>query len=180
MVKALIIIDMVESYKLDTYNAEEILKNQLRLIDAFNSKSYPVIMVMGDTNAPSNPVMVRLWGNESEEHAKKGIDQLVPELQNSKYSKMIKKPEYDAFFRTDLEEYCKNNNIDELYFCGVYSGVCVFFSAAGAAMRGIQPYLVVDAASSESPEWHERNSENFQVLLGPLITSDDLIKEIKN
>ena len=178
MVKGLIIIDMSKSYKLDTYNAQEILDNQLKLIDIFNKKNLPVIVVTGDENAEPNPVMVKLWGNETEENAKKGLNELVPEIKNAKYSKLIKKPEYDAFFKTDLEEYCKSKNIDELYFCGVYSGVCVFFSAAGAAMRRIQPYLVTDASSTEKPEWHKRNCENFKELLGPLITTKNLINEL--
>ncbi len=54
------------------------------------------------------------------------------------------------FLRTNLEEYCKKKKINEIYLCGVYSGCCVYFSGAGAAMRGIQPYLVTDASSSES------------------------------
>ena len=86
----------------------------------------------------------------------------------------------DAFFRTDLEEYCEKKKIDELYFCGVYSGVCVYFSAAGAAMRGIQPYLVTDASSTEHLNWHKRNCDNFKTVLGPLITTKQLLRKISN
>lgn len=175
MVKALIIIDMSKSYKLDTYNAQEILDNQVKLIDAFNAKNLPVIVVTGDPDAPSNPVMKKLWGNESEDNAKNGLNDLVPEIANAKYSKLIKKAEYDAFLNTDLKDYCDDNDIDELFFCGVYSGACVYFSAAGAAMRHIQPYLITDAASTEKPEWHEKNCNNFKTVIGPLITTDELL-----
>lgn len=178
MVKGLIIIDMSKSYRLDTYNAQEILDNQLKLIDAFNEKNLPVIVVTGDENAKPNPVMLKIWGNENEENKNKGLNDLVPEIVNAKYSKMIVKTQYDSFFRTDLEKYCETNNIDELYFCGVYSGVCVFFSAAGAAMRAIQPYLVTDGASTEKPEWHQKNCDNFKDLLGPLITTNQLLNEL--
>ena len=168
---------MAKSYRLDTYNAQEILDNQLRLIDAFNEKKLPVIIVTGDKSKP-NPVMVRLWGNESSDLKKRGLDVIVPEIAKAKRTKLIKKSEYDAFFRTDLESFCKKKKIDELYFCGVYSGVCVYFSAAGAAMRGIQPYLVIDAASTEQPSWHKKNCASFKMLLGPLITTKQLLKEI--
>ena len=180
MVKGLIIVDMSKSYRLDTYNAQKILDNQVKLIDAFNERRLPVIITTGNPKSKPNPIMIRLWGNESEENEKRGLNSLVPEIANAKCSKLIKKPEYDAFFRTDLEEYCKKKKIDELYFCGVYSGVCVYFSAAGAAMRGIQPYLVTDASSTEHLNWHKRNCDNFKTVLGPLITTKQLLRKISN
>ncbi len=110
---------MVKSYKLDTYNAQEILNNQLKLINAFSNKNLPIIVVAGDQKEKSNPVMLRLWGDENKKHKKTGLtnlNELVPEIADAKYSKLILKSEYDAFFRTDLEKYCEENNIDELYF----------------------------------------------------------------
>lgn len=175
MVKALIIIDMSKSYKLDTYNAQEILDNQLKLIDAFNAKDLPVIVVTGDFDTSSNPVMKKLWGNESEDNEKLGLNDLVSEIANAKYSKLVKKSEYDAFLNTNLKDYCDSNNIDELYFCGVYSGVCVYFSVAGAAMRHIQPYLVTNGASTENADWHKTNCTNFKGVLGPLVTTEELL-----
>lgn len=178
MVKGLIIIDMSKSYRQDTYNAKEILDNQLKLISAFNKKKLPVIIVTGKKKKKSNPVMQRLWGDESEELAKKGLTELVSEIEKAKRSKLIKKEEYDAFFKTDLEKFCKKKKINELYFCGVYSGACVYFSAAGAAMRGIQPHLVIDGASTEKKNWHKDNCNKFKTMLGPLITTKELLKKL--
>lgn len=176
MVKGLIIIDMVKSYKKDTYNPKEILANQILLIKKFRMQNLPVIIVKGDERGKINPVMQRLWGDESKKNGKKGLNELVPAIMSAERTKLVKKKEYDSFFRTDLEKYCKKEKIDVLYFCGVYSGVCVYFSAAGAAMRGIQPYLVTDASSTEKPSWHKRNCQNFKTILGPLIKTKELIK----
>jgi isochorismate hydrolase len=178
MARGLIIIDMVKSYRLDTYNVKEILNNQIKLIDAFNKHKLPVIVVTGDPKAKPNPVMVRIWGNEAKKYKKKGLNKLVPEIAEAKYNKLIKKSQYDAFFKTDLERYCKNKKIDKLYFCGVYSGVCVYFSGAGAAMRRIQPYLVTDASSTESLKLHKKNCIDFKEIIGQLITTKELLKEI--
>lgn len=179
MVKALIIIDMSKSYKLDTYNATEILDNQLKLIKHFDEKKLPIILVGGKSNGETNPVMVNLWGDETEVYEQRGLNELMPELLNAPYTKRIFKSEYDAFFRTDLEDYCKEKNINELYFCGVYSGCCVLFSAAGAAMRQIQPYLVVDGSSTEQESWHKNNCNKFKTVIGPLITTAELINKLK-
>jgi len=81
--------------------------------------------------------MDRLWGEELEENPKD--KEIIKELQKYTYDKIIKKTEYDVFYKTDFEKYCKEKNIDELYFTGVYSGACVFFSASAAAIREYNP-----------------------------------------
>jgi len=184
MVKALVIIDMIKAAKADAENYEEIIKNQLKLINEFNKNKLPVIIVTGKPRKKKNYVMNKLWGDEDKENKKKGIDKLDSRIEKAKRSKLLKKPEYDVFFQTDFEEYCKKKNIDEVYLCGVYSGCCVYFSGAGAAMRGIQPYLVTDASSGPKKElvskgWNKNTLERFKLLIGPLITTKELIKEIK-
>jgi nicotinamidase-related amidase len=70
------------------------------------------------------------------------------------------------------------HRITELYFCGIYSGCCVYFSAADSAMRGIQPYLVIDASSSTSARQHALNRANFEAMLGPVMTTNQVLKSI--
>ena len=176
MVKALIIIDMIKGNTLDIYNSNEIISNQVKLIEEFNKNNLPVIVVTGKSDAEKNPVMQRLWGDEFTDEPEK--KELIPEVANSKHSIIIEKSEYSAFFQTRLEQYCKDNNIDELYFTGVYSGVCVYFSAVDAAYRKIQPYLVTDASTTEKQEWHDRNCNQFETVIGPLIRTEDVIKSL--
>ena len=176
MVKALIIIDMIKGNMKNLYNAKEIINNQLQLIQQFNKRSYPVIIVTGHKRSSSNPVMLRLWGKEFV--GKPHLKELIPKIKNTRKNKIIQKEAYSAFFKTDLEKYCKQNKIKELYFCGVYSGVCVYFSAVDAAYRHIQPYLVSDASSTENKVWHKENSRRFQRVIGPLITTKQLLKEM--
>ncbi len=49
--------------------------------------------------------MDRLWGEELEENPKD--KEIIKELQKYTYDKIIKKPEYDVFYKTDFEKYCK-------------------------------------------------------------------------
>lgn len=176
--KALIIIDMFEGYAEECYNREKVIKNQVQLIDAFQKKNLPVIIVEGDKNSTPNPVMVRLWGHEFEGEPQKV--ELVPELRKVEGAKYVGKSEYSAFFRTELEQYCKDSNIDEMYFCGYSSGVCVYFSAADAAMRRILPILVTDASTTNVEEWHMKTIKRFQEVVGPAKTTQETIEDIKN
>jgi len=177
MVKALIIIDMIKGNTLDIYNPDEIISNQVKLIEEFNKHNLPIIVVTGKSNAKKNPVMQKLWGDEFADEPEK--KELISEIANSKHSIIIEKPEYSAFFQTELEQYCKENNIDELYFTGVYSGCCVYFSAVDAVYRKIQPYLVTDASTTEKQEWHDRNCNQFETVIGPLIKTQKVIESLK-
>ena len=183
MVKALFIIDMIKAAKTDTHNYEGIIKNQLKLIDEFNKNKLPVIIITGKPRKKKNQVMLKLWGDEDKVNAKKGLDKLDSRIEKAKRTKLLKKSEYDMFFQTDLEEYCRKKKIDEIYLCGVYSGCCIYFSGAGAAMRGIQPYLVTDAAGGPRKDlvsggWQQNTFKRFKLMIGQLITTKELIKEL--
>lgn len=133
MVKALIIIDMLEGYMKDTDNSQRIIQNQIDLINAFKNQGLKVIFTIPDLQKMAeNPVMYRLWGEEFKDdpEAKK----IVKELRKFDYDKIVEKSEYSAFYKTDLEEYCHQNAIDELYFTGIFCGCCVTFSAVDACL----------------------------------------------
>lgn len=180
--KALIIIDMNARDVKMLYNRTAVLNNQLKLIEAFRKRKQKIILVGGSlagrvlARSKRNPVIARLWGPEGE-HDPEG-NKIIPELMHAHHDKYVNKSEYSAFFKTDLERYCKKNKIDALYFCGIYAGCCVYFSAADAAMRRIQPYLVVDASSSGSPAWHRKHVRNFTRFIGPAVTTNAVLKKI--
>ena len=78
-----------------------------------------------------------------------------------------------------MEQICKKEKITELYLAGISSGCCVYFTAADAAMRGIQPILVTDASGAPDEKTHRRNEENYRDLLGPIISTNKLIEKLK-
>lgn len=179
--KALIIIDMFVRDVKDRKDKHILIKNQLRLIEAFRKAKQKVILAGGEKSGnPTNhinPVMVRLWGPEESKNPEE--NKIVGELLNSYYDYYIPKKEYSAFFKTRLESICKKEKINGLYLAGISSGVCVFFTAADAAMRGIQPFIVTDASGAPSLKTHKKNLEKYKDILGPAITTKELIKKLK-
>lgn len=178
MTRALIIIDMLARDVHKLYNRKTILKNQVALMRAFTERMEKVILVGGPKSGVPrkklNPVMRKLWGNENSQDPSK--NKVIPALLGEHFDLYIDKPEYSAFFKTKLAQYCKQNKINELYFCGIYAGCCVYFSAADAAMRGIQPYLVIDAVASPSPKRTKMNADNFKTFIGPVVKTSELIR----
>jgi nicotinamidase-related amidase len=185
--KALIVIDFVNEYKDDIYADKKVIPNTLRLISHFKKKKWPVIAAIPyPSKLGDNPVMIHLWGEEIKDD--KNLDKtkirvnkgnrkrdLIPELLDVKWDKIVKKTEYSAFYKTSLETYCKQKNIDELYFAGIYSGVCVHYSGVDAAMRRIMPVLVTDASTTENKEWHKENCKQWKIKIGKITTSKKLL-----
>ncbi|MHA1721274.1 MAG: isochorismatase family cysteine hydrolase [Promethearchaeota archaeon] len=180
--KALVIIDMFKGYMKDTDNPKKIIKNQVKLIKEFKKHKYKIIIVKATPKKTAeNPVMFRLWGEEFKDEPKS--KQLVDDLNKLKYDKTIIKTEYSVFYKTDFEKFCKQNKIDELYFTGVFSGCCVLFSAVDSAYRRIQPILITDATggprrSMVNKGWQQDTFKRFKLMIGPLITTNKLIKSL--
>ncbi len=184
--KALIIIDMIQAYSKDIYNDKKIINNQLKLIKAFQNKKLPVILsVPGKGIKPmngDNPISLYLWGDELEgdnkrKKGEKKIDR-IQELQGIKWDKIIRKPEYSSFFNTDLERYCKANKINELYLCGLYSGVCVHYTGIDAQYRRIWPILVSDGSTTSKPIAHKKNCKDFAEMVGKVFTTKEVINSL--
>ena len=188
MTKALIIIDMINADVPKRADKNELIKNQLKLIRAFQKRKYPVILTGGTIECDFNPVTHRLYGDE---YAGKNDDpkqaakeesydiDIIEELQNTKPDKIIRKCEYSAFYNTELDQYCKNKKISDLYFCGISSGCCVYFTAVDALYRKIQPNLITDASGSDNEKKHKQNAENFNSLIGPVLKTEQLLENLE-
>jgi len=183
MVKALIIIDMVQKYSQDIYADKKLVNNQLALISWFQKKQLPVIAAVPGKGISkqkgNNPIMIQLWGDElkgdNKRKSGKKLGDLIPELQHVTWNKLVKKPEYSAFYNTDLERYCKRRNITELYLCGIYSGVCVHYSGIDAAQRRIWPILITDASTTSNKKWHKDNCKRFAQIAGKITSTSKII-----
>lgn len=182
MVKALIVIDMLEGYMKDTHNPKEVIENIKKLAVAFHKKKYKLILsVPKFDRKEQNPVMIRLWGEEFKGDPEN--QKLVKDLRDIRFDKAIIKEEYSAFYKTDLEAYCAKNKIDELYLTGVFSGCCVSYTGLDAAYRHIQPYMVSDAAGGPkrgllSTYRHKITLSNFKQMMGPVVSTKELIDSI--
>ena len=183
MVKALIIIDMIQAYSKDINNDRKIVNNQLKLIKAFQKKKLPVILAVpgrGIKKMEDNPISLYLWGNELEGDDKREegekLQDLIKELRNIKWDKKIGKPEYSCFFNTDLEKYCKKKKISELYICGIYSGCCLHYTGVDAQYRRIWPILVSDCSTARGT--HKKNCKDFAQMVGKVFTTKEVLQNL--
>ena len=145
--KALLIIDMSNDFVSDEGNltvgkpAQAIVSNIIDAANEFIAKEQVVAICM-DAHEKDDPHF-ELWP----EHNVKGTwgQQLYNELQQW-YEKnkdnpnvvYIAKPEYDAFFQTELEVELKKRNVSKVHLTGVCTDICNFLTAYGAYARGFK------------------------------------------
>jgi nicotinamidase-related amidase len=72
------------------------------------------------------------WGQELYGELQKWFD----ENKNHPNVIYIGKPEYDAFFQTDLDEKLRAHNVTTVHLTGVCTDICNFLTAYGAYARG--------------------------------------------
>ncbi|WP_246055351.1 cysteine hydrolase family protein [Pseudalkalibacillus caeni] len=144
---ALLIIDMSNDFVHSEGSltagepAQAIVKHIIDLADDFLSRGQEVVVCMdaheeNDTHFelwPSHNVK-GTWGQELFGDLKAWFEQHKGD-ENVKY---IPKPEYDAFFNTDLESHLKAKNVEKVHLTGVCTDICDFLTAYGAYARGFK------------------------------------------
>lgn len=91
---------------------------------------------------------------------------------------------YSCFYENDrktstgLADYLKNNNVTDVYVCGLATDYCVKFSALDSASLGFRTYLIVDASRGVNllPGDVEKAIEEME-RAGVMIVTTDLIYE---
>ncbi len=152
----LLVIDMQRYFlspKSHAYvpSARAIVKNVKNLIRIFSEKSLPVILTR-HINNKNNAGMMMSWWNDLITEAEPSSE-IVPELIHPG-SRVIKKSQYDAFFKTHLEELLKEKGISHLVITGVMTHLCCDTTARSAFMRGFSVFFAVDGTATQNYELH--------------------------
>ena len=60
----------------------------------------------------------------------------------------VEKSEYDAFYKTDLENILKQNCVENVYVSGVCTDICVFNTVYGAYKAGFKTFVAADECAT--------------------------------
>ena len=145
--EALIIVDMSNDFVHDNGGltagkpAQEIVDGMLEVIMDYHKKGCPVVFAM-DAHE-ENDEHFKLWPS----HNVKGtwgqklfgkLDEWHEEHKDEENVIWIDKPEYDAFYKTELAEILKASGVDEVLIGGVCTDICVFNTVYGAYKEGFK------------------------------------------
>ena len=140
------------------------------LLDLARGSGMKVVFTQ-DTHSDGDPEW-EIWG----EHCREGSWgwQVVDELAPREDEAIVRKPRYDAFYGTQLEHMLRQWGVDTLIICGTVANICVFYTAAGAAMRWFNVVVPKDCISSFNDFDMEASLSQTATLLGEVVGSVDI------
>jgi bifunctional isochorismate lyase/aryl carrier protein len=88
------------------------------------------------------------------------MSQIIPELDTTK-GDVIEKHQYDAFYRTELEQNLFSHNIQQVLVTGVMTHLCCETTARSAFMRGFNTFFSIDGTATYTEAFHRASVLNL-------------------
>lgn len=158
---ALVIVDM-QNYFLDKNShafipsAEAIIPNLQKLTQVYRKNKRPVIFTRHE-NSPANCGLMLKFRKKI---LTKGWQSRITEKLNTKNAVIIKKSQYDAFYKTNFEKFLKHKRIKHLLITGVATHLCLETTARSAFIRGFMPFLPIDTTATYNEVFHKASMLN--------------------
>lgn len=176
---ALICIDVQKEYinegrPLKIANVEKPMKNIITLLDFFRQHDYPIVHVQHVSKDLNDSTFAK--GSEFVAFG----DDVAPNA----HEKVITKNVPGAFYSTELEDYLKSNQIENVVICGFMSFMCCDTTAREAHALGFNVYFLNDATAAipidnlSAEDIHEVTCAIQGWMFSKVVSTEDLISII--
>lgn len=175
---ALLVTDM-QNYFLDSNahayipSANAILPNINSLIEVFQKNELPIFFSKHHNNIDNAAMMKKWWGDLLYENS---FESEISEKLDTKNAVIIEKHQYDAFYKTNLEEILHTKNIQQLVVTGVMTNLCCETTVRSAFCRGFEVFFPIDATAAYNYNFHLATFQNLVYGFTPAILTYELIE----
>lgn len=153
---ALLVLDM-QRYFLEPSShayipsASAIIPRINQLVHAYSDHGFPYFYSR-HLNSPQDALMMAKWWRDL---IGKGelMGEVSPEI-DLLDGIPVEKTQYDAFYKTNLEEMLKKLSVEQLLITGVMTHLCCETTARAAFVRGFEVLFVVDATATYNQQLH--------------------------
>ncbi len=149
--RAVLVVDMIVDYltpgrPLEVPRARNIVTAIATRLEAARKEGVPVIYIV-DQHKPGDADL-ELWGGHAIEGTEGG--EVWPALAPQPGDRVVHKPTYSAFSRSDLEQVLAELKVDTLVLTGCLTEIGLFCTAKDALERGFAVELPPDAQAGSS------------------------------
>ncbi len=175
---ALLVIDM-QRYFLDEKShafiasAPAIIPRIQGLIEVFRESERPIIFTR-HINTPSDAEMMAEWWGELISE-KDPLSEITSEFAIEK-SIMLKKSQYDAFYKTPLESILEKSGVSQVVITGVMTHLCCETTARSAFVRGFKVFFPVDSTATCNEEHHRATLLNLAHGFAAPVLSENIVR----
>ena len=177
---ALLVLDMQRYFLEPTSHANipsarAILPGIQALVKAYYDLGLPVIFTRHSNTPQDARVMGRwwrdlIWPNTSLSEITAGLD----------LSKgiVINKSQYDAFYKTPLEENLHQDHVSQVVISGVMTHLCCETTARSAFTRGFEVFFLIDGTATYNAEFQRASLLNLAHGFAILSRVNDILNEL--
>jgi len=179
---ALLILDM-QQYFLDSRShayisdAIPVIPRIKALAQVFQERGLPVILTRHINSEDNAQLMAEWWKDMITEE--NDLSAILPEL-DLPNSIIIKKTQYDAFHRTNLEKILRERNVRQLVITGVMTHLCCDTTARSAFVKGFTVFFPVDATATYNENFHYASFLNLSHGCAIPVLSNEIKKQMEN
>ena len=92
---------------------------------------------------------------------------------------IFKKTQYDAFYKTGLENYLRKHNKTQIIICGVMTNLCCETTARSAFVRGFEILMPIDTTAAYNFDFHLGTIQNLSYGFCQPVLLNEIIRAIK-
>ncbi len=92
---------------------------------------------------------------------------------------IIEKGQYDAFYKTALEEILREKGVEQLAICGVMTHLCCETTARSAFCRGFEVFFIVDGTATYNAQFHRATLLNLAHGFAYPLLAEELLAAFK-
>ncbi|HXF56104.1 MAG TPA: isochorismatase family cysteine hydrolase [Actinomycetota bacterium] len=105
---------------------------------------------------------------------------IVDELAPQPGEHVVEKYGYDAFFRTNLADHLRANDVTDVVVCGTVTHICVASTVNGAFHHGYRAVVASDAVSSYDEELHRATLRIIGAKYGRVASTEEVLAELQS
>lgn len=160
---ALLVLDMQDYFlRPDSHafipSAPGILPNIQLLIAAYRAENRPIVFTR-HLNTDADAGMMSRWWRELIRAGSPGS--AIASALDASRGIVIAKPQYDAFYKTNLEETLRGGGVKQVVITGVHTHLCCETTARAAFTRGFEVFFCVDGTATYAEEVHRAALSNL-------------------
>jgi len=160
---ALLILDMQRFFLDESSHAyipssPAIIPEIKTLMHAFLKNNLPVIFTRHINTKKDANLMNKWWKDLIEED--NPLSEITSDLLRPE-NIVIKKTQYDAFYKTSLEDFLNKMGITQIVITGVMTHLCCETTARSAFLRGFDVFFTIDGTASYNEDFHRATLLNL-------------------
>ncbi len=175
---ALLVIEMQKVFQTDLgIISDKQITNIQDIIKESEKSGVKVIYVRHNDSSEISKPMVDWWGGDKIEYGSDGWKMIDGFDITGKT--VIDKNQYSAFYKTNLDEILKQNQIEDIIITGVMTNCCCETAARDAFMRGYRVFFINDATATINEDLHLSTLKNLSFGFAYIQNTHDLINSMR-